>query len=281
MATRGKSINLFLMDGEPSGRIKCTLANWTGIAYKIPRTALDLCKERDDLRQSGIYFLFGTSDQTGNSVVYVGQAGARKNGEGVELYQKHRDIIDLILMDLHMPVMNGYEAAENIRSISSQVPIIAMTADVILGVRDKCEQSGIFHYISKPINPDHFIQTIKDIILENEPNIEPDTAVLDRQLGFKNMGGNEELYNQVLIEYRNENQDTLEKLEAAVREKRYTEATQIVHKVKSSSGSIGAKSLQAVAALLQKALNEEKEDEIVPLQDRFSKLLGKLLEELK
>lgn len=187
----------------------------------------------------------------------------------------------MILMDLHMPVMNGYEAAENIRSISSQVPIIAMTADVILGVRDKCEQSGIFHYISKPINPDHFIQTIKDIILENEPNIEPDTAVLDRQLGFKNMGGNEELYNQVLIEYRNENQDTLDKLEAAVREKRYAEATQIVHKVKSSSGSIGAKSLQAVAALLQKAFNEEKEDEIVPLQDRFSKLLGKLLEELK
>ncbi|WP_347563309.1 response regulator [Lactonifactor sp. BIOML-A4] len=206
---------------------------------------------------------------------------ANDGKEAVELYQKHRDIIDLILMDLHMPVMNGYEAAENIRSISSQVPIIAMTADVILGVRDKCEQSGIFHYISKPINPDHFIQTIKDIILENEPNIEPDTAVLDRQLGFKNMGGNEELYNQVLIEYRNENQDTLDKLEAAVREKRYAEATQIVHKVKSSSGSIGAKSLQAVAALLQKALNEEKENEIVPLQDRFSKLLGKLLEELK
>ena len=82
MATRGKSINIFLMDGEPTGRIKCTLANWTGVAYKIPRTALDLCKERDDLKQSGIYFLFGTSDQTGNNVVYVGQAGARKNGEG-------------------------------------------------------------------------------------------------------------------------------------------------------------------------------------------------------
>ena len=91
MLKRGKSINLFLMDGEASGRIKCTLANWTGVAYKIPRTALDLCKERDDLKQSGVYFLFGTSDQTGDNVVYIGQAGARKNGEGL-LYrlQEHK-----------------------------------------------------------------------------------------------------------------------------------------------------------------------------------------------
>lgn len=48
---RGKSINLFLMDGEPNGRMKCTLANWTGVAYKIPRTKLDSCKGRDDLRK--------------------------------------------------------------------------------------------------------------------------------------------------------------------------------------------------------------------------------------
>lgn len=91
MAVRGKSINLFLMDGEASGRIKCTLANWTGVAYKIPRTSLDLCKERDDLKQSGVYFLFGMSDQTGNNVVYIGQAGTRKNGEGL-LYrlQEHK-----------------------------------------------------------------------------------------------------------------------------------------------------------------------------------------------
>jgi len=46
MASRGKSINLFLMDGDAGGRIKCTLANWTGVAYKIPRTELDKCKER-------------------------------------------------------------------------------------------------------------------------------------------------------------------------------------------------------------------------------------------
>ena len=83
MATRGKSINLFLMDGEASGRIKCTLANWTGLAYKIPRIDLDRCKNREDLKQSGVYFLFGKSENSEKGIVYIGQAGARKNGEGI------------------------------------------------------------------------------------------------------------------------------------------------------------------------------------------------------
>ena len=80
---RGKSINLFLMDGDPGGRVKTTLANWTGVAYRIPRTHLEKCKGREDLTQSGVYFLFGTSDKTGENVVYIGQAGIRKNGEGI------------------------------------------------------------------------------------------------------------------------------------------------------------------------------------------------------
>lgn len=88
---RGKSINLFLMDGDANGRMKCTLANWTGVAYKIPRTELDRCKERDDLKQSGVYFLFGKTEDTDEDVVYIGQAGARKNGEGIlNRLQEHK-----------------------------------------------------------------------------------------------------------------------------------------------------------------------------------------------
>ena len=91
MTIRGKSINLFLMDGSVTGCIKCSLSNWTGIAYKIPRTELDSCKNRNDLKQSGVYFLFGKSDQTGEDVVYIGQAGARKNGEGIlNRLQEHK-----------------------------------------------------------------------------------------------------------------------------------------------------------------------------------------------
>ena len=83
MTLKGKSINLFLMDGTATGRVKCTLANWNGVAYKIPRTELDKCKDRPDLKSSGVYFLFGVSDETGIGVVYIGQACSRKNGEGV------------------------------------------------------------------------------------------------------------------------------------------------------------------------------------------------------
>lgn len=88
---RGKSINLFLMDGTPNGRMKCTLANWTGVAYKIPRTSIEKCLDRGDLKQSGVYFLFGVSDDSGKPVVYIGQAGARKNGEGIlNRLQEHK-----------------------------------------------------------------------------------------------------------------------------------------------------------------------------------------------
>lgn len=80
---QGKNINLFLMDGEASGRIKCTLANWTGIAYKIPRTMLDKAREIDYLEQTGVYFLFGATEVRGDPAVYVGQAGIRKNGRGI------------------------------------------------------------------------------------------------------------------------------------------------------------------------------------------------------
>jgi hypothetical protein len=75
-------ITVFLIDGSPTGLVQCTVANWTGIAYKIPRTDLYKCKERDPLKYSGVYFLFGKSEEE-NSLVYIGQAGVRKNGESV------------------------------------------------------------------------------------------------------------------------------------------------------------------------------------------------------
>ena len=94
MAKRSKNINMFLMDGEVTGKIKCTLSNWTGVIYKIPRIQLVDLKSRDEMKQSGIYFLFGRDEDKQKDVTYIGQATTRKNGEGVLLrIQEHtRDI---------------------------------------------------------------------------------------------------------------------------------------------------------------------------------------------
>lgn len=83
MIKRGKNINLYLIDGEVKGRLKCTLANWTGLIFKIPRTRLDITRDRVELKQSGIYFLFGSEDDSDKDSVYIGQAGIRANGEGL------------------------------------------------------------------------------------------------------------------------------------------------------------------------------------------------------
>ena len=57
MEKRSKNINMFLMDGEVTGKIKCTLSNWTGVIYKIPRIQLGDLKSRDEMKQSGIYLV--------------------------------------------------------------------------------------------------------------------------------------------------------------------------------------------------------------------------------
>ena len=81
---------MFLMDGEVTGKIKCTLSNWTGVIYKIPRIQLGDLKSRDEMKQSGIYFLFGRDEDKQKDVTYIGQAITRKNGEGVLLrIQEH------------------------------------------------------------------------------------------------------------------------------------------------------------------------------------------------
>lgn len=81
--TQPRTIQLFLVDGDPRFRIKATLSNWTGLVYSLPRTCLDKDPARPDLQQTGVYLLFGTNDETGEAQVYVGQARERANGNGM------------------------------------------------------------------------------------------------------------------------------------------------------------------------------------------------------
>ncbi len=69
----GKTIKIFLIDGDPNGRMSCELSNWTGKAYKIPRIKVKACTDRDDLISTGVYLLFGKDDD-GKDLVYIGEA---------------------------------------------------------------------------------------------------------------------------------------------------------------------------------------------------------------
>ena len=83
----GKTIKLFLIDGEPSGRMTCELSNWTGKAYKIPRIKVKECSDRPDLQNTGIYLLFG-KDEAGFDKVYIGEAESVLRRLGQHLTQK-------------------------------------------------------------------------------------------------------------------------------------------------------------------------------------------------
>jgi len=87
--------------------------------------------------------------------------------EACELYKSNKDI-SIVLMDVQMPVMDGLTASMKIReleeSTNTHVPIIAITANAMLGDKEKCLAAGIDEYISKPFHPTVLIDLIKKLI---------------------------------------------------------------------------------------------------------------------
>jgi hypothetical protein len=70
-----KTIKLFLLDGEPNGRVVCEISNWTGKAYRIPRGKVKDCVNREDLAKTGVYILLGGRDMEGEKPkAYIGEA---------------------------------------------------------------------------------------------------------------------------------------------------------------------------------------------------------------
>ena len=223
-------------------------------------------------------------EQSGYQVVLA------ENGQiGVNYYITHQNDIHLILMDLHMPVLNGFEASAQIRAISPQMPIVAMTADAITGVEAKCRDSGINHFITKPFEPEDFIQKVNSILksyIEKVPltvahTPETSDAILDLEKGLKSVGGNKELYNMILKTYYEENKSVNSNLQIAIINHEFEEAIRIVHKLKSSSGSIGAGNLYKLTVALQKALKEDQEDQVMLLTDQFQSAFKALYAEIE
>jgi hypothetical protein len=86
---RGKNINLYIKDGIS----KCTIKNWIGVVYIVPRILVEVGKQIDNLNKSGVYLLLGTTEKA-EEAVYIGQADIRKNERGVlhRILEPHKSI---------------------------------------------------------------------------------------------------------------------------------------------------------------------------------------------
>lgn len=81
---------------------------------------------------------------------------------GIELMLAHKDTIGIVLMDMMMPDVDGYEALKRIRSMEEirEIPVIAVTAQAMTGDREKCLQAGADEYIPKPVDVDELVKAI-------------------------------------------------------------------------------------------------------------------------
>ena len=204
---------------------------------------------------------------------------------------------DIILMDIQMPIMDGYEATRQIRRLKgskASTPVIAMTAHVLDGVAEKCNQAGMNDYISKPINLAILHQIIKKHInkkqssdssaledLTKEDIIFDTTHVhLDKLLQIVN-NDYSKLEKYISIFFNNVPSD-LESLKEAVNSQKWEELGKIAHKIKGSVGYMGISSIKKDLQTLEKVSKEVGDLEgIVDIVNGVADVLELAMKELK
>ena len=187
---------------------------------------------------------------------------------------------DLVLMDLQMPVMDGFEATKYIKSnkLFQKLPVIAMTAHAFDTDRQKCIQAGMIDFVIKPINPDNLYSTINKWIKTSNntfaiktnnnlyPNIIegwPQMPGISVRTGLLRVDGNIDLYQSILIRFFENYQHTDEKIKQLIMAEDYNNAEQIIHSFKSITGSIGANDLFQIIQELELSIRNKNSKEIL------------------
>lgn len=187
---------------------------------------------------------------------------ANDGREGLDMVTKSDQHFDMVLMDLQMPVMSGYEATENIRKDGrfSDLPIIALTADAMKGVAEKTVDVGCNGYITKPIDVDELFETVakwvkvdphREIGKKSEgevPDNNPENELftiehIHTESGLKRVAGNTKLYRKLLTTFLTDNQSFIADVEDLIDKKLQEEAVRSAHSLKGVAGNLGAQDL--------------------------------------
>jgi signal transduction histidine kinase/DNA-binding response OmpR family regulator/ligand-binding sensor protein len=230
------------------------------------------------------------------------------SGAIVEIAENGREAInkisnnnyDAVLMDIQMPVMDGYQTTIEIRKNEKfkDLPIIAMTAYAMEEDTAKCYKVGMNDYISKPVDYEILISTlqkwIKNVHTELKPQfdiIETDTEkdnLLFKKLqgisietGLEKVAGNKKLYKKLLLTFYNNNKNLINELNTAFKENDINKAAQLIHLIKGVSGNIGALELYNLSRHLEDAIKTNKIDNIDLIMSNFSISLSKILSSIE
>ncbi|MEX2482832.1 MAG: response regulator [Gammaproteobacteria bacterium] len=197
---------------------------------------------------------------------------------------------DLLLMDCHLPIMDGLAATRAIRAsdtpaIDNAIPIIAMTADVLASDRQACMAAGMDDFLPKPLDPEvlaHLLQkwtaaALDGIVADADDS---DTGEdfeqdFDRAVLLEHVMGDEALAEEVLAAFRSDFTQGLAELRAALEADDRQCCIRVCHTLKGTSASVGAGSLKTCAEALEAiARNGELQDladRVVELRNGFAR----------
>jgi ABC-type amino acid transport substrate-binding protein/DNA-binding response OmpR family regulator/HPt (histidine-containing phosphotransfer) domain-containing protein len=199
----------------------------------------------------------------------------------------NRHVFDLVLMDLQMPEMDGYEATRRIRADArfERLPLIAMTAHAMADEREQCLTAGMNEHIPKPIDPTLLYSVLSQWLKpapdqpqprhadnpeeDNSFEFPADLPGIDLQWGLERVGGNRRLYLNLLREFVINHGGDMEVLETSLLRRDTETARRTLHTLEGVSGNIGAHTLQQASKDLHHDLAKNKTESDFGLPDPF------------
>ncbi|HRG51312.1 MAG TPA: PAS domain S-box protein [Bacteroidia bacterium] len=210
------------------------------------------------------------------------EADVAENGkEAVELVKGN--YYDLVLMDMEMPEMNGYEATTVIREdLKNKVPIIAMTAHAMAGEREKCFKLGMYDYISKPINANLLFEKIYNATEFVKIWNRSAKKVINLEYLTNIMSGKKELIRETIEIFIKQANEDLPIINEAIAKDDYLTVKRFAHRMKSTITMMGINSLSPVLEEME-ILGTEKNNmkRIKELNEKLNSTYFQALEEIK
>ena len=177
---------------------------------------------------------------------------------------------DVVIMDVQMPIMSGFEASAAIRdherTTGRHVPIVALTAHAMQGDRERCLQAGMDGYLSKPIDVDRLIATIEDFgggktaTEEPEPVVSVGAPIFDERAALLHTGGDRKLLAHIVRLFREDAPVSLRKIERALKRRNATDLWTAAHALKGSLATIGGMAARQAAADIERFGREDDFD---------------------